>query len=224
MWIKICGNTNLQDCQRAAELGADAVGFVFAPGKRTVTAAQVGAITPHLPVALEKIGVFTTGSFAEILETAREAGLTGVQLHGAVAPELLQQLRQALPRPHRMIQVLHWYTDVAAEQQLGSFGRQVEDVERNATADAVLVDSRTRTASGGTGVAFDWRAARPALGRLSLPLIVAGGLHAENVAEAVAALGAWGVDVASGVERSPGLKDQQKVAAFIRNARGAAGL
>ncbi len=224
MWIKICGNTNLHDCQRAAELGADAVGFVFAPGKRTVTAPQVAAITPRLPAALEKIGVFTTGSFADVLATAREAGLTGVQLHGAFAPGLLQQLRQALPRPHRVIQVLHWYTDVPAEQQLGSFAKQVEDVERNATADAVLLDSRTETASGGTGVTFDWRAARPAVAPLTTPLIVAGGLNARNVAEAVAALDAWGVDVASGVERSPGQKDEEKVAAFIRNARAAAGI
>ena len=221
MWIKICGNTNLQDCQRAAALGADAVGFVFAQGKRTVTAAQVGAITPNLPAALEKIGVFTTGSFAEILATAREAGLTGVQLHGAFAPALLQQLRQALPQPQKVIQVLHWYTDTPAGEQVEDFRRQVRDVEENGTADAVLVDSRTRTASGGTGVAFDWAVASTALSSLTLPLIVAGGLTAENVGAAIKALQPWGVDVASGVERSPGQKDAERMAAFLRHARAA---
>jgi phosphoribosylanthranilate isomerase len=221
MWIKICGNTNLEDCELAAALGADAVGFVFAAGKRTVTAAQVGAITVCLSPELEKIGVFTTASFSQILETAREAGLTGVQLHGAFAPNLLQALREALPRPQKVIQVLHWYTDAPAEEQADGFAGQAADVERNGTADAVLVDSRTRAASGGTGVVFDWGAARPALRGVSLPLIVAGGLNPGNVAAAITTLDAWGVDVASGVEQSPGRKDAERLRIFIENARAA---
>ncbi len=221
MWIKICGNTNLEDCALAASLGADAVGFVFAPGKRTVTAAQVGAITATLGPNLEKIGVFTTGSFSQIVDTANEAGLTGVQLHGAFAPSLLGELRRALPRPQKVIQVLQWYTDVLSEEQADELAQQLRDVERNGTADAVLVDSCTRTKSGGTGVAFDWQAARPVLGGLRLPLIVAGGLTPENVATAVAELDPWGVDVASGVELSPGRKDAERLRTFIRSARSA---
>ena len=221
MWIKICGNTNLEDCQFAATLGADALGFVFAPGKRTVTAAQVAAITPHLPASLEKIGVFTTASFTEILATATAAGLTGVQLHGAFAPDLLLRLREALPTPQKVLQVLHWYTDVPAADQLPTFTQQVQDLQQNATADAVLVDSRNRNASGGTGQTFDWQAAKPALAQLTLPVILAGGLNPENVAQAIHTLHPGGLDVASGVEASPGRKDPQRLAAFFANARAA---
>ena len=219
MWIKICGNTNLEDTLLAATLGADAVGFVFAAGKRTVTPAQVAAITPHLPATLEKIGVFTTGSFHSIVQTAREAGLTGVQLHGAFAPSLLAGLRAALPPPQKVIQVLHWFTDDPAANQ--TFPLQLQQVEQNATANAVLVDTRTRTATGGTGIPFDWRAAQPVLAHLRHPLILAGGLTPANVAAAIATLHPWGVDVASGVEATPGRKDPQRLAAFLANARGA---
>lgn len=221
MWIKICGNTNLEDCQRAADLGADAVGFVFAAGKRTVTAAEVSRITPHLPATLEKIGVFTTGSFTDILATAREAGLTGVQLHGAFAPGLLQDLRAALPAPQKVLQVLHWFTDRPAEEQAAVLDREAQELQENASADAILLDSRTQTASGGTGQAFDWQAAKPTLQRLTLPLILAGGLRPENVAEAILTLRPWGVDVASGVEAAPGRKDPARLAAFLTNARHA---
>ncbi len=219
MWIKVCGNTNLDDCLLAAEFGADAVGFVFAAGKRTVTPAQVGAITPYLPASLEKIGVFTTGSFQEILSAAQEAGLTGVQLHGAFAPSLLAELRAALPAPQKVLQVLHWDTDSATAA--ADFEKEAGNVRQNATADALLVDTRTRTASGGTGQTFDWQAARATLAQLSLPVIVAGGLHPGNVAVAIRTLRPWGIDVASGVEASPGRKDPQRVAAFLANARGA---
>jgi phosphoribosylanthranilate isomerase len=89
------------------------------------------------------------------------------------------------------------------------------------TADALLIDSGTQQASGGTGIAFDWSAAGNALSGLTLPLIVAGGLRPENVGAAVATLRPWGVDVSGGVEQSPGVKDREKVRQFIQNARAA---
>ena len=92
MWIKICGNTNLADAQLAATLGADAVGFVFAPSKRQVTAAEVARITPHLPAHIERVGVFPALSAEGIAQHAQQAGLTAVQLHGGVDLALLQQL------------------------------------------------------------------------------------------------------------------------------------
>ena len=217
MWIKICGNTNLEDTLFAAQLGADAVGFVFAPGKRTVTAQQVAAITPHLPPQLEKIGVFTIGSFTEILQTATTAGLTGVQLHGAYCPTLLHDLRKAFPPPQKVIQVLHWFTDDPAANE--TFPQQLAAVQQNSTADAVLIDTCTRTASGGTGQTFDWQAAQPTLRAATLPLILAGGLTPQNVAKALVILHPWGLDVASGVEASPGRKDPQRLAAFLAAAR-----
>ena len=93
MWVKICGNTNLEDCQIAVELGADALGFVFAEGKRTVNATQVAAITSQLPQHLDRIGVFMVHDYDEIVSTVQDAGLTGAQLHGRLDIRLLERLR-----------------------------------------------------------------------------------------------------------------------------------
>lgn len=221
MWIKICGNTRLEDCQRAAELGADAVGFVFAAGKRTVTAAQVAAITAQLPAALEKIGVFTTRDADAVVAAALEAGLTGVQLHGVYDPGLASAVREKLESEpmFRLIQVLHWDADSSAAEQADSFADVCRAVAQDGIAHALLIDSRTQQGSGGTGVPFDWQAAKPTLAGLSIPVIVAGGLRPENVAEAIHTLRPFGVDVASGVEFAPGRKDGEKVSAFIEAAR-----
>ena len=98
IWVKICANTTLEDAQQAADAGADAVGFVFAPSPRRVTAAQVAAITRHLPATLEKIGVFVNQSPEIILDTIMKVGLTGVQLHGDEDAEYIRTLAKAAPR------------------------------------------------------------------------------------------------------------------------------
>lgn len=225
MWIKICGNTRLEDCQRAAELGADAVGFVFADGKRTVTAPQVAAITAHLPAALEKIGVFTSRDADEIARAVRQAGLTGVQMHGMYDPALASAVRERLvDQPaFRLIQVLHRDTDRAAAEQTDAFAGACLAAEQDGIADALLIDSRTQQGSGGTGVPFDWAAAKPLLKGLRIPVIVAGGLRPDNVADAIGTLKPFGVDVASGVEFAPGMKDEERVRLFVEKARQAQG-
>jgi phosphoribosylanthranilate isomerase len=216
MWIKICANTNLDDASLAAELGADALGFVFAPSKRRVTAEQVAAITLHLPAAVEKIGVFYTLDPEEIVSAVRIGGLTGVQLHGGFSPDVIGSIKAQLPRI-RIIQTAHWKNE---GQTADAFSQQLAELQVAKNIDAVLVDSRTATASGGTGVAFDWNAARDSLLALEpVRLIVAGGLNPANVQQAIAVLRPWGVDVASGVESVPGRKDPEKLAAFIANAR-----
>jgi phosphoribosylanthranilate isomerase len=222
MWIKICANTNLDDAVLAVELGADALGFVFAPSSRRVTAQQVAAITPQLPASVEKIGVFDTLDFEEIASMVRIAGLTGAQLHsgfsGGVSARGIVALKTQLPQL-RIIQTTHWKDE---GQSADEFSQQLAEINQTAGIDAFLVDSRTANASGGTGVAFDWNASRKAL---SAPghkrLIVAGGLNPGNVQQAIALLQPWGVDVASGVESCPGKKDAEKLAAFITNARQA---
>ena len=225
MWIKICGNTRLDDCRQAAELGADAVGFVFAPGRRTVTAAQVAAITSHLPSTLEKIGVFTAREPDEITSAVGAAGLTGVQLHGAYDPALAQAVHDRLAdRPmFRLLQVLHWDADRSAAEQIGAFTAACLAVQGNGIANAILIDSRTRQGSGGTGVTFDWVGARAALAGLHIPVIVAGGLRPENVADAVSVLQPYGVDVSSGVERAPGWKDAAKQHDFVNALKSGTG-
>ena len=215
IWVKICGNTTLGDAQLAADAGADAVGFVFAPSPRRVTVEQVAAITPHLPARFEKIGVFVDAEFDEIAAAVKESGLTGVQLHSGVETGLAARLRKRFGADLRLLQVIHYGENAAHELRTASSDPDVN---------GVLVDSRTATAVGGTGIAFDWQAARAEIfdGRSWLKLVVAGGLTPSNVAEAIATLRPWGVDVVTGVEAAPGRKDPEKVHAFIAKARAAA--
>lgn len=221
MWIKTCANTSLEDAQLAASLGADAVGFVFAPSKRRVTAEQVARITPHLAADVERVGVFDSRDADEIAATVRTAGLNAIQLHGGVDSSLARRLRDMFNGEIKLIQTLHWQIDADGASAEG-VARQLDEIAREGIADRVLIDSQVGTAIGGTGVVFDWQVARATLGRHAgnLKLIVAGGLRPENVSDAIARLAPWGVDVASGVEIAPGRKDPEKLAAFIKNARG----
>ncbi|HXC94528.1 MAG TPA: phosphoribosylanthranilate isomerase [Edaphobacter sp.] len=219
MWIKICANTNLEDARLAAELGADAVGFVFAPSARRVTVAQVAAITPHLPVNVERVGVFPALAADEIVRVAEEAGLNAVQLHGGFDLARLKELLQVLDGRMKLIQTLHWAVDADGVGE--DVARQLREVDAMGLVDRVLIDSKIGAASGGSGVSFNWGAARVTLADAAggLKVIVAGGLREENVAEAIARLNPWGVDVASGVEAAPGKKSPEKLAGFIRAAR-----
>ena len=212
LWIKICANTSLEDARLAVQSGADAVGFVFAPSPRQVTPEQVAQIAPLLPAGVEKIGVFVDAEFEEIASAVRSSGLTGVQLHSDSGPELPAQLRAAFGPGLRILRVVHFGPEALQEATAYAADSNV---------DAVLVDSRTATAVGGTGVTFDWAEARGTVfnGSRRCRLIAAGGLRPENVAEAIALLQPWGVDVASGVEAGPGRKDPEKVRRFISQAR-----
>jgi phosphoribosylanthranilate isomerase len=213
LWIKICGNTSLEDALLSAEAGADAVGFVFAPSPRQVTAEQVSEIVSRLPETVEKIGVFVESTFAAVEATVRACGLTGAQLHFSASPELPAKLRERFGSRLRILRVLH-YGDTAGE------------LSSDISIDALLIDSRTPTALGGTGLAFDWKSASASLfnnPEVAHRLVVAGGLTPANVAEAIATLRPWGVDVVSGVEKVPGRKDAEKVRDFVAMARAAAG-
>jgi phosphoribosylanthranilate isomerase len=222
MWVKICGNTNLEDAALAAQLGADAVGFVFAASKRQVTAEQVAAITPHLPASVERVGVFHSRDAEEIARNASEAGLTAVQLHGGLDEPLIEVLVKRFADQVRIIQTLHWTVDAGSPESAALLAGQIARVTAMGTVDRILIDSRVGPAGGGTGVAFDWAAAKSIFAATpgGASLIVAGGLRPENVAKAIAQLGPWGVDVSSGVEASPCRKSPKKLAQFIENARG----
>ena len=200
----------------AAEAGADAVGFVLAPSPRRVTPAEVAAIVPHLPATLEKIGVFVDAPFEEIEATVRAAALSGVQLHFNAAPDLPARLRERFGPALQILRVIHFGAESAAE---------AEAIVQDPYVDAVMVDSRTATAVGGSGQSFDWLAASNTLFEGAQArerhLVVAGGLNPENVAQAIATLRPWGIDVVSGVEAAPGRKDPAKVRAFIANAKAA---
>lgn len=221
MWVKICANTSLEDTLLAVEHGADAVGFVFAPSKRIVDAAQVAAITAGLPEAIEKIGVFHATDADETANAMERAGLTGAQLHREFSPALVDALHARFSTRLMVLQTVHWNVALSADAQHDHFLEQIELIQRHGGVDAVLVDSKTASESGGTGVRFDWKAASEMLHTTGMKIIVAGGLNPENVAEAIALMRPWGVDVASGSEMFPGKKDPAKVRGFIENARAA---
>ena len=226
MWVKICANTNVEDAVAAAELGADALGFVFAPSRRQVTAEQVRSIAAELPDGVERVGVFGDAAAEEIARATETARLTAVQLHGGFDQVLTERLSKLLPQV-ALIQTVPWEVsgDPPYSEMASRFDRLVHTTANGTAANGrVLVDAKVKGASGGTGISFSWTSAEALLARsrdAGLRIIVAGGLRPENVAEAIRTLKPWGVDVASGVESQPGKKDLRKLRDFMENARGA---
>jgi phosphoribosylanthranilate isomerase len=224
VWVKICANTTLDDALMATDLGADAVGFIFAPSPRQVSIAQVAAITHRLPPQVERVGVFA-GSAPEdiekIADAADQAGLTVIQLHGAVDLSFADALQQRLGPSCSILQTAHWHLDHndASEAHVATLLRELA---AHPSPYRILIDAKVGSASGGLGVSFDWSRAKSVLAsQPRLKVIVAGGLTPRIVAEAIAQLQPYGVDVASGVEQSPGKKDPGKLKRFIQAARGA---
>jgi phosphoribosylanthranilate isomerase len=166
---------------------------------------------------VEKIGVFVNAPLEEIVSTVEACGLTGVQLHFGAELGLPAKLHERLGPELRILRVIHFREESAAQ-----CAAENAECSLNPHVDAVLVDSRMTEAAGGTGVPFDWVEARKAIfenAESRKRLIVAGGLTPANVAEAIATLRPWGVDVVSGVEAAPGRKNAAKVREFVARAR-----
>lgn len=200
--IKICGLTNLDDALYAAEAGADALGFVFAPGRRQMTPEAVAAITAALPAGCLRVGVFVNAA-PEVLRTAAQAaGLSALQLHGAEPPGWAEAL------PGLTLWKAGAMNLPGAEERLTAWRR---------AAAALVLDG----GAGGGGERFDW--SRAAAFRLATGArtIVAGGLAPDNVVACIRRARPWGVDVSSGVEAAPGRKDPAKIRDFIAAAREA---
>ena len=224
MWIKICANTGLSDAAYAVEAGADALGFILAKSPRRVSAEAAAAIIAQLPTHIESYGVFVNPSLEELLRAIDTARFTGVQLHSTSDPDVAAKLRWHAPRI-KLLRVLHFpQASLQPVQELAGQLQQLQgDPAFEQSRDAILIDSRTATAPGGTGVSYDWPQAAQVFGSAtrSPRMIAAGGLAPNNVAEAIKTLRPWGVDVVSGVELAPGRKDPEKVRLFIQNARAA---
>jgi phosphoribosylanthranilate isomerase len=205
--VKICGLTRPEDAATAAAAGAAYLGVVFAGGPRRVTAdlaAEVSAAAGGVPV----FGVYDDQSVDEILRVTRAARLAGAQLHGAYRRQDAARLRAEGLRVWRVVRI-------AAPDDLDALSESVRD------ADAVLVEPLVAHASGGTGVSLDLAVAREARGRLAgFTMVLAGGLKPETVAAAVALVRPEVVDVSSGVERLPGIKDPDKIARFLEAVLG----
>jgi phosphoribosylanthranilate isomerase len=202
VFVKICGITNEEDALLAVAVGADAVGFVFAPSTRQIAPTRVAEIVRRLPADVITVGVFRNELPARVVAIVNQAGLHAAQLHGDETPEMVAEVRRNVRTVFKAVAA-----GSEAFAHADAFG-----------ADAVLVDAATP----GSGQVFDWRLAEDA--PHSVRLIMAGGLTPDNVADAVTKVRPWGVDVSSGVERSPGVKDPVLVRTFVRNARNAGAL
>jgi len=200
MLIKICGITSEADALLAVALGADAVGFIFAPSPRQVTPQVVERIIHRLPREILTVGVFRDEAPKRVVEITNGIGLRAAQLHGMESAADTRHVAERIPLTIKAFPAGH--PDVARS---GEFGAQ-----------AVLVDGK----SPGSGEVFEWRLAEGVVDPSRL--IVSGGLNADNVGDAISHLHPFGVDVSTGVEASPGLKDPQKVRAFVAAAKRAA--
>jgi phosphoribosylanthranilate isomerase len=205
--VKICGLTTPQDAAAAIEFGADALGFNFFPGsKRYVPMETAGDWIAALPETVEKVAILVNPTWDEAMAAAKTAGITALQLHGAESPEFCRKLMEHGIRFEKAFPV--------------TGADSVADVPDFFTR-TVLLDSASAGDFGGSGRTFPWGIARNFVqANPHLRVILAGGLTPENVVEAMALVGPFGVDVTSGVESAPGRKDHGRMRAFIAAARG----
>jgi len=190
--VKICGITRKEDALLAARLGASAIGFIFYPrSRRYVEPALAGEIARTLPPFVAAVGVFVDPTLEEVESVLRQVPLSGIQLHGNETPQFCTAFRLPVIKGFR----------VGPEFDVGQFSRY--------RGLSLLLDGFDPRQPGGSGKSFDWRLAR--LARRYGPIIIAGGLRAENVAEAVGVAKPDAVDISSGVESEPGRKDPQKL-------------
>ncbi len=195
--IKICGITNPADASNAAEMGAHALGFIFAPSPRQVSPETVASIVRELPAFVQTVGVFVNSAENEVREIMEYTGLDLVQFHGRETPEFCGKF---VPRVIKSLSMEKGFDlDLAASYHL---------VTR-----AILLD----TGGGGTGRTFDWALIPEELDRKKL--ILAGGLNPENIIQAIRKVRPWAVDTSSGIESTPGRKDFIKMSNFIANVR-----
>jgi len=200
--VKICGITSLGDGLAAAEAGADAIGFVFYESSpRSVSIETASGISHELPPVL-KAGVFVNATEEFVRQAMARCGLELLQFHGEESPEYCLQFGLKCMKAFRI-------RDAASLRALANY-----------QTDAWLLDAYASEQFGGTGQTLNWDLARDAK-RLGRPIYLAGGLTPGNVAEAVRKVRPYGVDVSSGVEASPGIKDRAKVRAFIEAAKAA---
>ncbi|HYX68118.1 MAG TPA: phosphoribosylanthranilate isomerase [Terriglobales bacterium] len=220
-WVKICGTTSAEDAALAVEAGADALGFVFwEDSPRRVTPQAARAIIAGLPEKVEKIGVFVDEDIERVWQVVEEAGLTAVQFHGHETPRLMKRFVNYGKLDNEARTARTWVLKaIPVGGEPYSALRYVNGAEE--VLKAVLLDSAGGRAPGGTGKTFDWQAAANFVVELGqrFRVVLAGGLKPENVAQAIALLHPWGVDVVSGVEKEPGRKDPARVKAFVQAAK-----
>ena len=202
--VKICGITRVIDALAAVEAGADALGFVFyEKSPRYVTPHQAATIMRHVPPFVSRVGLFVDAGLDRVALLMSETGIDTLQFHGDETPDFCKHF--------------HCTTLKAIRVRNSSSLKGI----RNYPVSGILLDAYVSGKPGGTGARFDWSLAIEAK-RIGKPIILAGGLKPETVAEAVRSVNPYAVDVSTGVESSPGKKDVAKLRDFIAAAKGAA--
>jgi len=205
--IKMCGTTNVEDARAAVAFGVDALGFIFVPqSPRHVTDEQAGQIIRSLPPFVSRVGVFVDSSLALIKQAVESCGLTQVQLHGHETPELCADLRG-------------WCAglQVCKAFRVGKHGDDFELERYRQVVDCLLLDTYEKGRAGGTGNSFDWRLVENY--KIGKPIIIAGGLTPDNIEAAIRQVRPYAVDINSGVEKRPGVKDHNLLRQLIKNVR-----
>lgn len=203
VWVKICGITRKEDGVIALELGADALGLNFFPrSPRYLDLGTARTLVSGLPPFGLRVGIFVDPSFETVMEVAKSVRLDTIQLHGRETPEFAEDIRNEGFRVWKVVKV-------AGAKSLQGFV--------DYPCDALLLDTCDPSSPGGTGKSFDWNLLHE--WEAPLPWILSGGLTPETVSEAVLRLSLTGVDVASGIESAPGIKDHELMRAFIQRAK-----
>ena len=198
--VKICGMTNLKDVKVAVDGGVDAVGFIFyKKSPRSVTMQVVREIVLELPPFVDSVGVFVNETAEQINKIADHCKLDRVQLHGDESPAFCKKIRR------RVIKVIR-VKDIQSLKKLSDY-----------SVSSFLLDTFSEDQYGGTGKVFDWNLAYSA--KKYGPIILAGGLTPINVRQGIQRIQPYGVDVCSGVESQPGIKDHKKMQAFLKNVK-----
>jgi phosphoribosylanthranilate isomerase len=206
MRIKICGITKPEQGKEIVQLGATALGFICVErSPRYIEPQQIKAIINNLDSSVDTIGVFANAEISEINQTIEKAGLSGVQLHGSESPQFCQQLKKQLPPQIEIIKAFR-IENSASLKETFSYTQCV---------DTLLLDAYHPQMLGGTGKTLDWSDLQQF--QPSLPWMLAGGLTPQNVKTALDILQPDGIDLSSGVERSPGDKDISKVTQLLQN-------
>ena len=198
--VKVCGTTSLKDALFAVESGADALGFIFyKKSPRCISQKEVKDIVAQLPPFVATVGVFVNEASDKVNRIAEQCRLTAVQLHGDESPAFCRRIKRRVIKVFRVL-------DADSFKGISNY-----DVS------GFLLDSYNDESRGGTGKAFDWNLALRA--KKQGPIILAGGLNPYNVYTAIHRVKPYGVDVCSGVEKSPGVKDFIKIDEFIKSVR-----
>ncbi len=204
IWTKICGTTRTEDAVAAANMGADALGLIlFDKSPRAVDVAECAELFSGLPEQVRKVAIVVNPD-TSLVHAALDSGVIDMlQFHGEESEKFCLQF--AVPYMKAI--------------RVRDYDQAMQEISRYPSADMFLLDRYQENVPGGTGKTFDWSIARKIVENTKQPVVLAGGLSPENVAEAIAEVAPFGVDVISGVEESHGVKDLSKVERFIEASK-----